>query len=204
MLPSIKNSIFTKLLALGAVFVVLYVALGSIGSLIEERGQSQQQATTELAATHAGPQTLVGPLLVVPYVEKWTADEQRTVAVKFIDKDGASVSKDVVQTVRVANRREGIHLVFPQRLDIDGKLTPQERYRGIFTVLFYDLQAHLTGTLPAFDPADVPHVHNDASIELGPPLIALPLTDVRGISGAPQLSAAGEALSFGQRIPGAS
>jgi inner membrane protein len=203
MLPSIKNSIFTKLIALGAVFLVLYIALGSIGSLIDERGQSQQQATAELAATHAGPQTLVGPLLVVPYVEQWTSDEQRAQAVKSVDKDGATVSKDVVKTVRVTNRREGIHLVFPQRLDIDGKLTPQERYRGIFTVLFYDLQARLTGTLPAFDPADVPHLQRDSSIELGAPMIAVSLTDVRGISGAPQLSAAGEALSFGQRIPGA-
>ncbi|CAN5655828.1 cell envelope integrity protein CreD [soil metagenome] len=203
MLPSLKNSILTKIIALGTVFFVLYLALGSIGSLIDERGLSQQQATAELAATHAGPQTLVGPLLVVPYVEKWTADEQRTSTVKTLDKDGVNVAKDVVKTVRVTNTREGIHLVFPQRLDIDGKLAPQERYRGIFTILFYDLQARLTGTLPAFDPASVPHVQSDSSIELGAPMIALSLTDVRGISGAPQLSAAGETLSFGQRIPGA-
>jgi inner membrane protein len=204
MLRLFRNSALTKIFMLLAVLLVLSVPLAQIGSLIEERGRSQEQAAVELAATYAGPQTLIGPLLAVPYVERWTTEEERPVKIKARERDDTEVEKTVLRLVRTSHARERVHIVFPTRLDVQGTLAPQERYRGIFTVPFYTLQARLAGSLPPFDPAAVPHAVKDSTLEFAAPVLALALGDVRGIEGAPQLVAAGEALRFGQRIPGAS
>lgn len=181
------NSALIKVLALLAVLAILTIPLAQIRSLIDERGHSQQQAAAELAETHAAAQTVIGPLLVVPYVERWFEDERD-------NKGGVK---------RVAQSREMTHYVFPVKLDIQGELSTQKRYRGIFTVLFYKLQARMQGRLPAFDPALLPRTQKDSKLEIGEPAIAMALGDVRGIEGTPVLDAAGERLRFAQRIPGA-
>lgn len=184
---SIKNSALAKVLSLVVITIILCIPLAQIGSLISERGDSQNQAAMELANTHAGQQTVIGPLLLVPYTERWFEETRNEKGAKS----------------RIARSRDGTHIVFPQKLDIQGSLTPQERYRGIFTVLFYNLKGHITGSLPALDPANIARTEKDSTLELHTPHMALALGDVRGIEGAPALKAEGEALAFAQRVPGA-
>ncbi|MFM9879516.1 MAG: cell envelope integrity protein CreD [Burkholderiaceae bacterium] len=181
-----KNSALAKILTLLALLLLLCIPLSQIESLVQERGQSQQSASQELASTHTGSQTLVGPVLVIPYAEHWF-EQQRG------DK-GQPIG-------RVARSRESVHLVFPEKLNIDGQLSPQERYRGLFKVLFYRLDARLSGRLAGFDPAKLPRAEKDSSLELRAPVLALGLGDVRGIEASPQLTAAGQALRFAQRVP---
>jgi inner membrane protein len=183
----LRNSVLAKVLALLAITILLCIPLGQIGGLIAERGDSQRHAAQELAASHAGAQVVVGPLIVVPYVERWT-EEQRN------DKGELKA--------RIARSKPMTHLVFPEKTDLKGTLTPQERYRGIFTVLFYDLDGAWRGNFPAFDPAAIAHTEKDSTVELQAPAFAFGLQDVRGIQGAPGLLLAGERTKFMPRIPG--
>lgn len=112
----LQNSVLAKVLALVLLTILLCLPLARIGALIEERGNSQRQAAEELAQTHAGPQTLIGPVLVVPYLERWTEPQ--------LDEHGKL-------RTRIARSKQMTHLVFPEKLAIQGKLEPQERYRGI-------------------------------------------------------------------------
>ena len=185
----LAHSILAKALALLALTFVLCLPLAQIGGLIDERGASQQQAAQELASTYAGPQVLVGPVIVLPYVESWT-EEQRG-------------EKGELKG-RVARSKQLAHLVFPDRADLRGKLTPQERYRGIFKVLFYDLDGQWSGSFPAFDSATLPHSEKDSTIEPQAPVFAFALNDARGIQGAPALQLAGERLRFEPRVPAVS
>jgi inner membrane protein len=91
--------------------------------------------------------------------------------------------------------------VFPEKLAMKGTLSPQERYRGIFRVLFYQLQATASGHFARFDPASIAHTEKDSTFELQAPVLALGLSDARGIVGAPQFTLAGEPQRFAQRIP---
>ncbi len=195
-----KNTALTKVLTLIAVFIVLCVALAQIGSLVTERGNSQQQAAAELADTYAGPQKLVGPMLVVPYIERWT-EEKRVPAPKpdvtFADE---KEKKDIL--VRVPRTKKMAHIVFPQKMDLNASLTPQERYRGLFKVLFYHLKGNVTGTLAPFDPATIPRSEKDSTLELLPPVVAVSLTDMRGIDDSPVLKALGSDMPFLPGIPG--
>ncbi|PZQ69076.1 MAG: cell envelope integrity protein CreD [Variovorax paradoxus] len=92
-------------------------------------------------------------------------------------------------------------IVFPERLKIDGRMTPEERYRGIFRVLFYKLDATLEGRFAAFGPAPRPS-ERGGTVTLGTPRLAFSVSDVRGIEGLPDATLGGAPLRFQQGIPG--
>lgn len=181
------QSALAKVLALALLTLLLALPLSQIGGLIQERGASRERAAQELAASHAGRQVLIGPVLLVPYVERWT-EEQR--------------GENGELKARIARSKQLTHVVFPAQTDLKGRLTPQERYRGIYTVLFYDFKGGLTGRFPAFDAATLPHSEKGSTLEPQAPVLALGLSDVRGLQGAPALRLAGEATRFAPRVPG--
>lgn len=188
MFQTLRNSMLVKVGALVALTLLLCIPLAEIGSLIRERGNSRSEAAQELAQTYAGAQTLVGPLLVVPYTERWTEDERN-------DK-GRVIG-------RVARSAERVHLVFPETLAIEGSMTPQERYRGIFKIPFYTLDAALEGGFAAFDAKTLTHTRKNSTIELGArtPFALLSVTDLRGLDGSPTLTLGEQSLRFAQGVP---
>jgi inner membrane protein len=181
------QSVLAKGLLLVLLVVLLCLTLAQIGDLVHERGQAQDRAASELAQTHAGPQQFAGPVLVVPYVERWMEVQ--------LEPNGQV-------RARMPQSRSGVHLVFPQSVDIEGALAPEERYRGIFTVLFYNWSARLAGDFPAAGPGSIPRTQKDSSIEAQAPLLAIGLSDPRGIQGLPQLRLAGEEARLQPRVPG--
>lgn len=187
MFKNLRNSVLFKIGVLVLLTLLLCIPLAEIGSLINERGGSRREAAEELGQTYAGPQTLVAPLLIVPYTERWS-EEQRNSA--------GNVTGTVGKTKALT------HMVFPETLRIEGTMAPQQRYRGIFNVLFYTFNAGMEGRFAAFDPASIPRSETGSTIEAGTPYLALGVSDLRGLDGSPALTLAGERLRFMQRVPG--
>ncbi|MBS0428645.1 MAG: cell envelope integrity protein CreD [Proteobacteria bacterium] len=186
MFQTLRNSALVKVLALVALTLLLCIPLAEIGSLIRERGQSQAEAAQELASTHAGAQTVAGPFLVLPWVEQWTETEH-------------NIKGEVTGQSQRTKARTAI--VFPERLKIDGRMTPEERYRGIFRVLFYKLDATLDGRFAALGPVPRP-TERGGTVTLGTPQLAFSVSDVRGIEGLPDAALSGTPMRFQQGIPG--
>jgi inner membrane protein len=186
-LKALQSSMLAKVAGLFFLMLLLCIPLAEIDSINRGRGESQREAAQELADTYAGPQTVVGPLLLVPYVEHWT-EPLRDAQGKVIGQEPRS--------------KEMTHVVFPDKLHIDGAMTPQERYRGIFKIPFYTLNATLDGGFAAFDPKAVAHSESDSKIEFKAPFIAFNVSDLRGLDGSPALMMGSEALRFKQRVPG--
>ena len=184
---AVLNSMLAKVAGLLFLLLLLCIPLGEIQSINRARGESQREAADELAATYAGRQTMVGLLLLVPYVERWM-EPLRDAQGKVIGQEPRS--------------KEMAHVVFPDKLHIEGSMAPQERYRGIFRIPFYTLSATLTGGFTAFDPKAVAHSEADSKIEFKAPFIAFNVSDLRGLDGSPAITMGGEALRFRQRVPG--
>ena len=104
----LAHSALTKAVVLALLTLLAALPLAQIGGLVHERGESRNHAAQELAARHAGPQAVTGPVIVVPYTERWT-DVQ-------LDDAGK-----VKQRIERAEQRG--HLVFPERSDLRGRLT---------------------------------------------------------------------------------
>ena len=187
MLQLLKDSMLAKVGGLLLLVLLLCIPLAEIDRINNERGDSQREAAAELAATYAGPQTVVGPLLLVPYVERWMEPLR--------DAQGKVIGQE-------ARSKEMAHVVFPDKLHIEGSMTPQQRYRGIFKIPFYTLDATLSGGFAAFDPEAVAHSEPGSKIEFKAPLVAFNVSDLRGLDGSPALTVNGAELRLRQRVPG--
>lgn len=166
---------------------LLLVPLRMIEGLVAEREARRRTAVDEIGATWGGPQTLVGPALVLPHRVLRKENVVLTPAAGT-----ASASPGLVQE---RTRVEIAHAAFlPERLRVEGKLSPERRRRGIFEVVVYGVTLTVSGTLPAadvralgLDPADV--AFEDA-------FLSVALTDTRGIREEPTLLWDGAPVTF--------
>jgi inner membrane protein len=180
----LRQSAAVKILGLCILTWLLCIPLNAIDQLNDERGASQQQAAQELATTYVGAQTVVGPVLIVPYVERWTTEFRQAGKV----------------TEREEHHEESAVLVFPDKLHVEGDLAPQERYRGIFKILFYTLSATFEGVFPVLGPAAVAPSRKGAAIELRTPYVVFGVSDLRGLVGSPALQISAETLHFQKNL----
>lgn len=186
MFKNFRHSVLAKIATLLLLTLVLAIALARIDALNDERGRTQQEAADELARTHAGSQRLAGPLLILPYTQHWQEQEAST--------DGKR------QVLRARSQRMQL-ILYPERLHLDGQMAPQERYRGIFKIPFYTLQAKLEGHFAPFAPARIVPDKAGGRIEMLPPFIVWQVSDLRGLDGSPTLLAEGEAQAWRQGLP---
>jgi len=158
-----------KLLVIGLITGVISIALVMVNSTISDRQQYRDDAVKSIESSYAGPQTLIGPVLVRPYT-------QTTVTIE----DGPKDTKKRVEHVSTLTATS-----FPHLLDISGNMTPSQRRHGLYTVTVYELAAHLKGSLDIVPP------QTTGTVVWGEPYLALSVQDVRGIVGTPAVTVNG-------------
>jgi inner membrane protein len=179
-----QKSLFTKLLIVVALTAVIGIALMMIQSTIAERTAFHTQAVQSIAADSVHEQTVVGPVLVVPYADTFEEEVLSTT-----DKEKKTIVKHTAQK-RL--------LVFPNGLQVKGDIDTDNRYRGIHKVLVYSGQFSVTGdfVLPSLD--NLPRTKADSRITVGQPFVALGIDDVRGIRNIPRIQWNDHAIEFEQ------
>jgi len=163
-----RSSLLFKFIVVAILVLAILIPLGMIRDTIAERQAYRQQAVAKVAESYAGPQTLVGPVLVVPYL----AEVQTT----HNDENG-------VQHVVLHN--EWMQWVFfPKTGQLDGKIIPDVRHLGLYDVQVYELRGRLSGR---FDVTVPQSASGCRLLQVGTPFLSVGVDDVRGLIGTPQL-----------------
>ncbi len=151
-----RSKLLVKSMIIGLLVLILQIPAMYVRDVIEEREQRQQDAIAEVSSKWAGHQVLTGPVLVIPYWES---------------------SQD--STARQKRTREYAYFL-PDKLDINARVTPQERHRGIYKVMLYSSEVNMSGSFspPALQklniaPEDV--IWNEVTIKL-------PISDNKGLN----------------------
>jgi inner membrane protein len=169
------------LLKIGAILfltLLLMLPMMRIRGLIHERQGLRDQVLDDVARSDAGAQTVIGPILIVPY--------QRTVH--------EQVAGNADRPVTVAREVQGELRLLPAQMNLDGKLGTEERQRGIYRARVYRAETQLTGR---FDlPANYGVTEDMASYHFGMPRLVLGISDIRGIGNALALRANGNDVPF--------
>ncbi len=152
-----------KLLVIGVVTGVILIALAMVNGTINDRQKYREDAVKSIEASYAGPQTVIGPVLIRPYT-------QTTVTIE----DGEKGTRKKIERVTAMTATS-----FPNVLDVRGKLTPTERRHGLYTVTVYEFAGHLKGSVEIVQP------QTTGKVEWGEPYLAMSVEDVRGIVGTP-------------------
>ena len=167
------------ILALGALFAV---ALQLIHGIVVERQARQQVVEAGIAAGIGGPQTLVGPVLLVQYRESPPA-----------------AAAQPVPSAAAAPKLRLLHFL-PDRLEAGGEVDVTPRNRGIYRTQTFRIDGDWRGTfrLPAhFGMAP----ERKAGIERA--FVAFAVADPRGLRGRPEMRIGGFALPLvaGTSVP---
>ncbi len=167
-----------KLLFVGLVGFILLVPLLMVYALVSDRQHQARVAQDSITAGWGGPQTLSGPVLVVPYTEETTQTETR---------NGQNITR------RITARRE-LYLS-PQSHDVATTLQPEVRKKSIYETVTY--LATTEGAAQFALPDDLERLDVDpASLRLAESELRFGVSDPRGLQGDAAATIAGEALSL--------
>lgn len=172
-----NRPLWLKLIVVVVLTLAILIPLGLIRSTIAEREGYRLQAVASIAESYAGPQTLIGPMLIVPY----------RVEVETVRNDDRGVPRKTVETVS----REWVF--FPRDLRVDGQVVPNVRRRGLHEVRVYELRAALAARFDAAIPAQA---EGGVLRDIGAPYLSFGLSDVRGLIGTPGLRLDGAAAKL--------
>ncbi len=124
-LTAIRGSQMLRLLLIGFLVLILLIPAAMIRGLVSERRERREGAVGEVTSKWGKEQAVVGPALLIPYV-------QRRVEL------GAGGQKVV--------REQTHHLtLLPESLTVRGEIDSEVRHRGIFSVPVYRLRLEVSG-----------------------------------------------------------
>ncbi|NTV74653.1 MAG: cell envelope integrity protein CreD [Holophaga sp.] len=170
-----------KILAVLGLALLLLIPLALTQGLVAARNARQGETETEVARLTASPQTLFGPLLVIPY----TVEEKRT---ERNEKTGDSRE--------VWEDRQGEARLVPKELQLDGGIGIEARRRGLYRTQVFRLTGPLKGHFALEAGAGIRPGRN---LRLGVPRLVLGISDPRGILNRMTLTLDGRTLDF---LPG--
>ncbi len=151
----IGRSATFKLATICALILVLLIPASMVKSLIRERDYRKQSVIDEINQKWGAAQTLIGPILTIPYL------------VHVEDKKGKTTA---------ATRY--LHLL-PDTLDINSRIDPQVRYRGIYQAVLYNTAVSMEGRFPRV-PIEALRIAPENIVWAGA-YISFGITDMRGI-----------------------
>ncbi len=151
----ISRSATFKLITICALILLLLIPASMVKSLIWERDNRKQGVINEINHKWGEAQTLIGPVLTVPYL------------VHMEDKKG-----------KTATVTRYLHLL-PDRIDIKSRINPEVRYRGIYEAVLYNTILSMDGLFPPVPAKDLRIASED--IVWAGAFISVGISDMRGI-----------------------
>lgn len=166
-----RRSVTLKLAIIGFLILFLLIPTSMIDGLIYERQQLRDNTQLEVASKWGLEQTLGGPVISVPYYYETVGGEDKIIP------------------------HTGYAHFLPDDISMEGELTPEERYRGIYVVVLYNTKIALRGTFGNFDAAalNVP----ETSLRWEDALFTVGISDMTGVQSAIALNFGGEAHDLG-------
>jgi len=165
-----------KLLLAILIGMALAVPLFSVWLLVYDRQSQSDEARASITEGWGGPQTISGPVLVIPY---------RQTATETTVNSGSTVSR---------TREVWKELVLePEAVDIKSKVTPELRKRSIYQAVVYDATAAGAARF-AFPPDLGRYGVEPGSLDLARAELRFGLSDPRGLGANPRIKVDGRAV----------
>lgn len=182
-----------KIGTIAILFILFQIPLGMVENLIRERTNFRNEARSDIAQSWTGTQSIMGPILVVPYLENTSHQ----------------VWDEQLKTQRNEIKTERKHIyILPDILKVNGKVQIEQRQRGLYAVPVYTTDLTLEGNFSTQSLIDFmkkqnittswwdittwvwtsDYVPNNDSVKLEPAYITITLSDLRGIVEQPRLT----------------
>jgi inner membrane protein len=174
---SIRSSQMLRLFSVGLLALLLQIPISMIGGLVAERQERRQAAVTEVSSKWGNVQSIIGPVLIVPYTYRST-----------------ETSASGLQITRTETRNA---IFLPEQLRVRGSIDAELRHRGIFSIPVYKVGLTLEGefTRPSFAELGL----EPAGVAWDRAQLAIGISDARAIQQETAVTWNGKPVSF---LPG--
>lgn len=170
-----RNSMTVRVAVIAILALLLLIPLSMVQSLIREREYRKQEAQQEVSTTWGGPQTIVGPVISVPY--------ETVMRVAINDGSGRTELRNV---------RQYAHFL-PEVLNIDTEMDPEKRHRGIYDVVVYKGRLELSGK---FKPLGNNELGMNDKLLWDQAAVVLGISDLRSIREQVRMSIGSREVAF--------
>jgi inner membrane protein len=167
-LTTLTESLTVRSVIIAVLALVMLIPLGLVGNVVNERDYRYRSVLSDIASTWGEAQTLLAPVVAVPFTETIVREE------KVTDEDGKS---RLVK--REAHYQKTAHFL-PEHLDIDIRLTDEIRRRGIFESLVYRATIEIDASFDGFDVKSLSN--NTSEVHWDQAWLAVGLSDTRAIN----------------------
>lgn len=154
---SINWQITLKVFIIGAIAIALLIPKFMILGLIQERQKTAEVTTHEVMQKWSLTQTVRGPVLSIPYIDR------------TFNKEGKEIAEDIRECY-----------LLPKTLNIKGEIFPQERKRSIYEAVVYESAINVSGQFDISDFNSLKVSPDDVLWEKTKILVAV--SDLRGIN----------------------
>lgn len=151
----LRNSVTFKVFVILILTLLLLIPKGMITSLIYERENRQNEAVREISQKWSEEQTVVGPVLTLPYHTYIRASDQT-----------------LQKVTRYAH-------FLPDQLRMDGQVEPELRSRSIYEAVVYQTQLQFAGEFPYPDVEELGLEQEDVLWDQA--FVSIGIPDMRGI-----------------------
>jgi inner membrane protein len=174
---SIRSSQMLRLFSVGLLALLLQIPIAMIGGLVAERQERRQAAVTEVSSKWGNVQSIIGPVLIVPYTYRST-----------------ETSASGLQITRTETRNA---IFLPEQLRVRGSIDAELRHRGIFSIPVYKVGLTLEGEFirPSFAELGL----EPAGVAWERAQLAIGISDARAIQQESAVTWNGKPVSF---LPG--
>lgn len=163
----LRTSITARMLIVGFLTLILLIPLFFIEDLIRERSHRQTEVINEINQQWGNEVLIYGPILKVPY----NVYKEKTVTDKKTKK---AYTETIEETYNA--------YFFPEHLNINSTINPEEKKRGIYTTAVYNSKMQITGAFIKPDFSDVEI--NDKDILWNKAKIIIQSSNVKGVNEA--------------------
>ncbi|MBU3821160.1 cell envelope integrity protein CreD [Flavobacteriaceae bacterium XHP0103] len=138
----LKTSITARMLMVGFLIIILLIPLAFIRELIRERSERKEIALSEINQQWGNELLIYGPVLELPY----KTYSEKTVT----DRDTKKTYTETIESVEYA-------YFFPENLEINSDVNPEEKSRGIYNTAVYNSKVKLNGnfSIPDFESLEI-------------------------------------------------
>lgn len=122
-----RNKSLLKGFLIGFLILLMLIPAAIVSNLVSERQERQAEVVKEVSSKWAGEQTIIGPIVIVPYKV-------------YVQQGSATIAKTMYLNL------------LPESLLINGNAIPEVRRRSLYTVMLYRSDVELSGS---FNPSEV-------------------------------------------------
>ncbi len=127
------NSLGFRFAIIAILVAIMTIPLQMVSEIVNERSHLYSSVVRDIANTWGHQQNISGPVLIIPYTEKFISEKIIT------DKNGNE------RKVDKTNYMQRTAIVLPEKLSIKADLKGEQRQRSIYKSLVYQADILLTG-----------------------------------------------------------